>query len=262
MSGTNNKDQIIRAKFEIDSQPLIAEDILESPESPDEVALTPSPQPSKKDADGNDDEDDDQSNPAKKRRQTDDNTNNSNCCSECFNPTTVKHNCGLHYHLKRNEKIPCENYPWGRIFLQELDLPRDKLMQQRYSLIFKNNYPSIHHVLLAMKRANVDIFRPVIKENDKYPYTLIRFLLCYPKNFSYLCMTICDMENLRQAIISFFGIEKCNCAETHITLSLKNFENITNSTYLQNLDKIIKQSDYDSVLQLFRDYNIDMKYLK
>lgn len=172
--------------------------------------------------------------------------------------------CGIHNHRKKTHTYQCMNVPWGRIFLQELDMPRRDLMIRRYSDIFRTNYHSLHLIITAFKRENKNIMSVLVRDEDKYSYTLVDFLLNNPTNFAYSCMTLCDMEWLRKSIISFFGIKKCTCSPDpgSLSLSFDRFEQFVDEGYQKNLNCIVKNGNYESVKKLFKDFKIDTNYLK
>jgi hypothetical protein len=176
----------------------------------------------------------------------------------------ITHNprCGVHFHTKRGREYKCMNEPWGRINLHELDLPRQDLMKRRYSNILKDDYHSLHLVIIAFRNENRDITRPLLFGNQKYSYTLIDFLLKNPIQFAYSCMTLCDMETLRQSLLTFYGVKRCVCKQGYLALSFDNFEQYVDPDLQKKLKGIVKDSNYESVEKLFEEYQIDSKYLK
>ena len=218
-------------EIEQDTQPIILDD-------------DPEPPPS---------DDDDGSSPAKKNKGY----------QVCTSTGTHLPRCGVHLHKKRDlHEYKCMNEPWGRIHLHELDLPRQQVMKSRYGNIMNGGYHSLHLVITAFRSAKKDITIPIMFESDRYPYTLIDFLLKNPNQFNYPCMTLCDMETLRQSLLSFFGIRKCFCKQGALSLSFENFENAIDETHAQKLSQVTKDANYEAIKKLFSEFKIDMKYLK
>lgn len=170
--------------------------------------------------------------------------------------------CGIHFHTKRGRDYACTNEPWGRINLHELDLPRQDLMKRRYANILKGEYHSLHLVITAFRNENRDILQPLLVGNHKYSYNLIDFLLKNPIQFTYSCMTLCDMETLRQSLLTFYGIKRCVCNQGYLAISFENFEQYVDPELQKKLKGIVKDSNYGSVEKLFEEYQIDLKYLK
>lgn len=171
-------------------------------------------------------------------------------------------NCGIHIHTRKSHTYKCMNEPWGKINLLELDLPRQELMKRRYNNILNGNYHSLHLVITAFRNENRDITVPVLFEADKYSYTLIDFLLKNPDQFAYLCMTVCDMETLRQTLLTFFGIKKCDCNQGYLSLSFENFEQFIDGKHHKKLVSIVNDANLETIKKLFKEYQIDLKYLK
>jgi hypothetical protein len=180
-------------------------------------------------------------------------------------PSTATHGprCGVHFHKKRDHHVyKCMNEPWGRLHLHELDLPRQELMEKRFSTILSVGYHSLHLVISAFRSVKKDITIPLLFEEDRYPYTLIDFLLKNPVQFNYPCMTLCDMETLRKSLLKFFGIKKCFCKQGALSLSFENFEQSIDENHSKQLSSITKDANHESIKKLFNEFKIDLSYLK
>lgn len=141
----------------------------------------------------------------------------------CFNNDE---GCGYHTHRRtekepETEDIPCYNTPWGNISLTEYDMPRQQLMAKRFveRLSFHNNFP-IHYCIREFKEHHTSILTPIVK---KLSFHFVMYILGSPKNFSYRCMTLCDMETLRQMIVKISDLVECKCSNTGVGIDVRDF---------------------------------------
>lgn len=162
--------------------------------------------------------------------------------------------CGIHEHFDDEEKFSCSNIPWGKTTLLEHDMSRKSLMVKRYVKCFEANYLfTLHFVLFAFKDAKISILEPV---QDSLPFPLIMTLLNSPKNFSFRCMTVCDMELLRVTILKYFGVHGCGCDERFLGITVSDFEGRMNPALKADIEEDVTTAKTKILKTYFKNVQI------
>lgn len=159
--------------------------------------------------------------------------------------------CSQHEHIEDGVRVECNGLPWGRITLAEYDMTRKKLMIKKFKECFKANPNfSLHYAILAFQQSGLEITKPIVKKES---LSLVFKLLGKRPDFSYRCMTNCDMELLRQTILTYFGVKSCPCPHGLINLS-QNLDEDVDDSFLTDIKlnlRVLVQDCYENFFGKF-----------